>query len=80
MNFIDTRPNTCYFKPEEGAMKTSQLIKVLKKNGCVFVEHGKEHDKWHSNRTGKDIRIPRHGSKEIPTGTVNRILKDAGLR
>lgn len=22
----------------------------------------------------------RHGSKEIPTGTVNRILKDAGLR
>ena len=27
-------------------MKTSELIKILKKNGCFFVEHGKEHDKW----------------------------------
>ena len=61
-------------------MKVSELIKLLKKNGCFFVEYGKEHDKWHSNVTGKDIRIPRHGSKEIPTGTANRILKDAGIR
>lgn len=28
-------------------MKTAELIKILKKNGCFFVEHGKEHDKWH---------------------------------
>ncbi len=61
-------------------MKTSELIKLLKKNGCIFVEHGKEHDKWHSNKTGKDFRIPRHGSKEIPNGTVHRIFKDAGLK
>ncbi|HJA82059.1 MAG TPA: type II toxin-antitoxin system HicA family toxin [Candidatus Mediterraneibacter intestinipullorum] len=26
------------------------------------------------------MRIPRHGSREIPTGTANRILKDAGLK
>ena len=61
-------------------MKTSELIRLLKKNDCFFVEHGKEHDKWHSNRTGKDVRIPRHGGKEIPTGTANRILKDADIR
>ncbi len=61
-------------------MKTSELLKILKKGGCFFVEHGKEHDKWHSDITGKDIRIPRHGSKEIPSGTANRILKDAGLK
>jgi predicted RNA binding protein YcfA (HicA-like mRNA interferase family) len=60
-------------------MKTSELTKKIKKNDCVFVEHGKEHDKWHSNRTGKDIMIPRHGSKEIPKGTAKRILKDAGV-
>ena len=29
---------------------------------------------------GKTIRIPRHGSKEIATGTLHRILKDAGLK
>lgn len=61
-------------------MKTSELIKLLKKNGCFFVEHGKEHDKWYSTKTGRDIRIPRHGSKEIPSGTANRILIDAGLK
>ena len=61
-------------------MKTSELIKLLRKNHCFLVEHGKEHDKWHSLKTGRDFRLPRHTSKEIPTGTVNRILKDAGLR
>jgi predicted RNA binding protein YcfA (HicA-like mRNA interferase family) len=61
-------------------MKTSELIKILRKNKCYFVEHGKEHDKWHSGITGKDIRIPRHGSKEIPRGTLERILKDVGLK
>ena len=61
-------------------MKVSELIKLLKKSGdCYFVEHGKEHDKWHSNNTGKDFRIPRHKSKEIPGGTLNAILKDAGI-
>ena len=61
-------------------MKVSELQKLLKKNYCFFVEHGKEHDKWHSRITGNDFRVPRHPSKEIPTGTLKRILKDAGIQ
>lgn len=61
-------------------MKVSEIVKLLKKNKCYLVEHGKEHDKWHSDITGKDFRIPRHSSKELPTGTANSILKDAGLK
>lgn len=62
-------------------MKVSELIKLLRRSGyCYFVEHGAEHDKWHSNLTGKDFRVPRHRSKEIPTGTLDKILKDAGLK
>ena len=61
-------------------MKTSELIKILKKNGCFFVEHGKEHDKWHSERTGKIFRVPRHPGRELPNGTANKILKDADLK
>lgn len=61
-------------------MKTSELTKMLKKHGCYIVEHGTEHDKWHSDKTGKDFRVPRHKSKEIPTGTADSILKDAGLK
>ena len=61
-------------------MKVSELTKLLKKNDCYLVEHGKEHDRWHSDITGKDFYVPRHKSKEIPTGTLNKILKDAGLK
>ena len=62
-------------------MKTSELVKLLKKSGhCHFAEHGKEHDKWHSDKTGKDFMVPRHPGKEIPKGTLNSILKDAGLK
>jgi predicted RNA binding protein YcfA (HicA-like mRNA interferase family) len=60
-------------------MKTSEVLKLFKRNGIDFVEHGKEHDKYHSATTGKDVRIPRH-KKEIPSGTLRRILKDAGLK
>ena len=61
-------------------MKTSELVKKVKKIGCYLVEHGKEHDKWHNPVTGKDFRMPRHPSKEIPAGTAEQIMKDAGLK
>lgn len=61
-------------------MKTSELTKLLKKHGCYFLENRGEHDYWFSPITGKEIQVWRHPSKEVPTGTVNRILKDAGLK
>lgn len=61
-------------------MKVSELVRLLRRNKCYLVEHGREHDKWHSDVTGKDFRVPRHMAKELPTGTTNSILKDAGLR
>lgn len=62
-------------------MKTSELVKLLMKSGANYlVSHGGEHDRWYSEITGKRYSVPRHGSKEIPSGTVNRILKDAGLK
>ena len=61
-------------------MKTSELTRMLKKAGCRFLEHRGEHDFWYSPLTGKEIQIPRHQAKEIPTGTASRILKDAGLK
>lgn len=63
-----------------GTVKTSELTKMLKKAGCKMVEHGAEHDKWFSPITNKYFRVWRHPHKEIPTGTANNILKDAGLK
>ena len=61
-------------------MRTSELIKVLKENGCYVSRQGTRHDIWFSPKTGKEFLVWRHPSKEIPTGTANRIMKDAGLK
>lgn len=31
-------------------------------------------------RTGKDVRVDFHGSKEVPSGTLHTILKQAGMK
>lgn len=60
-------------------MKTSELLKLLKKNGITFTQHGKRHDLYYSPITGKTFPVPRH-SAEVKTGTLKSILEDAGLR
>lgn len=60
-------------------MRLNELLKLLSSNGCYLVKHGKKHDRWYSPKTGKKMTIPRH-AKEIPTGTADNILKDAGLK
>ena len=60
-------------------MKVSELKKRLRKGGCYQLSSGKEHDVWFSPITNAKIRIPRHQSKELAIGTLNTILKQAGL-
>lgn len=60
-------------------MKTQELLKLLKKSKCHIVRNGSRHDIWYSEVTGKQFAVPRHKA-EIPNGTLNNILKDAGLK
>ncbi|MCL2225124.1 MAG: type II toxin-antitoxin system HicA family toxin [Defluviitaleaceae bacterium] len=60
-------------------MKVSELTKRAKKFGCHIKRHGAEHDIWINPKTGNTASIPRHKSKEIATGTAQRIIKDLGL-
>ncbi len=60
-------------------MKTSELKKLLKKNGIEFIAHGSNHDIYRSPITNKTFTVPRH-AKEIKTGTLNSILKQAGIK
>lgn len=61
-------------------MKTNELIKLLKRNGCYITEHRASHDWWYSPITKQHFTIWRHLSKDVPTGTFNSILKAAGLK
>ena len=62
-------------------MKYSELERKLLKFGCVPVgtqQHG--HPLWFSPMTGKTFQTSNHKSQEVASGTLKRILKDAGLK
>jgi mRNA interferase HicA len=56
---------------------SNQLKRWLASRGCTF-EEGTKHMKVFYK--GKCTLLPRHGAKELPTGTVRGIQKDLGLR
>ena len=60
-------------------MKTSELLKQLRENGCQMARHGSSHDIWESPLTGKRFPVPRHKT-EVKTGTAEKILRDAGIK
>ena len=59
-------------------MKPKELIKLLQNEGFVFVRQSGSHAIY--RKAGhKLIVVPIH-SRDIPLGTLNSILKDAGLK
>ncbi len=61
-------------------MKFSELVRILEKNGYSIIKQ-KGSIRYYSKPGQKIlIRIDYHGSKEVPTGTCNYILKSAGLK
>lgn len=61
-------------------MKVSELKRLLKRAGCYECRTGtRAHDEWYSPISDSRFRIPRHDTKEIATGTMRNILKQAGL-
>ena len=61
------------------SMTGKELIKALKKNGWVLDRiRGSHHIMIKENE--RSIPVSVHGTKDIPIGTVNAILKQAGLK
>lgn len=56
-------------------MRFNELIRRLKKAGCLEVRHGARHDIWYSPITGNSEPVPRHGTKEVPPGLLKSIEK-----
>ena len=61
-------------------MKFSELVRVLEKNGYSIIKEKGSIRYYSKPGFNKLIRIDYHGSKEVPTGTCNFILKSAGLK
>ena len=61
-------------------MKFSELVKFLEQNGFEIIREKGSIRYYAKSGENKLIRIDFHGSKEIPTGTCEAILKAAGLK
>ena len=60
-------------------MNSKRLIKLLEDDGWYEVAgRGSHHLFKHLTKSGR-VTVP-HPKKDLPTGTVNSILKQAGLR
>ena len=60
-------------------MKFSELFKILEKDGWQIERTKKHHIYTHPTKQGK-IPVGKHASEEVRTGTLNAILKLAGLK
>ena len=61
-------------------MKFSELVRLLEGNGFEVIKEKGSIRYYGKEGWDKLIRVDFHGSKEIPTGTCNAILKAAGLK
>ena len=60
-------------------MKYSELRRILERSGCYIKRHGASHDWYYSPITEKSFPVGRHSKQEVAKGTLNSILKQAGL-
>ena len=60
-------------------MTFNELVKLLSQNGFRIIKEKGSIRYYCKEGHERLIRVDYHGSKEIPTGTCNAILKAAGL-
>lgn len=60
-------------------MRVSELTKKLTHSGVVLKREGGRHDLYYSPITQKTFPVSRHKTEEIPQGTLEAILRQAGI-
>ena len=62
-------------------MTWAELIRVLKQHGFEELRTGKgSHRQFVNMTTQRVVTIAVHTKKDVGTGLLNRILKDAGIK
>ena len=60
-------------------MNFQDVLKKLKKDGWYVVEQVGSHVQLkHPTKPGR-VTLPKHGSKDIPIGTIKSIAKQSGI-
>jgi predicted RNA binding protein YcfA (HicA-like mRNA interferase family) len=67
-------------KSRDSIMTFSELVRLLERNGFELIREKGSIRYYGKSGLDKLIRLDYHGSREIPTGTCDVILKAAGLK
>ena len=60
-------------------MKSSELLRILKRDGWYVISQKGSHLKMVHNKKGEILLVPNHGAKEVGKGLERKILKTAGI-
>ena len=61
-------------------MKAREILQILKADGWYeLTQKGSHLQLKHPTKPGK-VTVPVHGSRDLSVGTLNSILKQAGLK
>ena len=62
-------------------MNYKELERKLKREGCYDTKRQMNgHPIWYSPQTGAYFKTSNHKNQEVATGTLNSILKAAGIK
>jgi len=61
-------------------MKVRDLVKLLEKDGWFLARVNGSHHHYHHPHKPGTVTIPGQPGKDIPEGTRNSVLKQAGLK
>lgn len=60
-------------------MKPKELVKILNKNGFILTRQKGSHAIFRNDLKNRKVVVLIH-NKDVPTGTLHAILKDAGIK
>ncbi|MGE5324701.1 MAG: type II toxin-antitoxin system HicA family toxin [Actinomycetota bacterium] len=61
-------------------MKVRDLIKKIEQDGWQLARTKGSHRQYHHPTKPGTVTIAGHGSADVPPGTLNSVLKQAGLK
>jgi predicted RNA binding protein YcfA (HicA-like mRNA interferase family) len=64
--------------PKLPSLTPKQVISILTQKGFIFDRSSGSHYIYYNPDTGRKAVIPFH-NKDLPKGTLNQILKQAGI-
>ena len=61
-------------------MTYRELRRKLVRLGCEFDRQASgSHELWINTTNGLESPVPRHGNRDLPTGTLHRIRRNLGI-